>query len=92
MRQTEIRAKLSRANLASRWSGTRPTGSRQTGTRQKGRAKVDWQLSKQLRTSSARRDLGVVIYANQSDTQLNYLRVAIELFQLVFFTKPLSNN
>ena len=36
--------------------------------------------------------LGVVIYANQSDTHVNYLRIAIELFQLVFFTKSLSNN
>ena len=34
-------AKLSRAKLASRRSGTRPTGPRQTRTRQKGRAKLD---------------------------------------------------
>ena len=44
------------------------------------------------RALSARRALCVVIYANQSDTQVNYLRIAIELFQLVSFTKPLSNN
>ena len=36
--------------------------------------------------------LGAVIYTNGSDTRLNSERVAIELGQLVFFTKPLSNN
>ena len=36
--------------------------------------------------------LGAVIYTNGSDTRLNSERVAIELGQLVFFAKPLSNN
>ena len=43
-------------------------------------------------SNGVRRLLGAVIYANQSDTRLNSERVAIELGQLVFFAKPLSNN
>ena len=43
-------------------------------------------------SNGVRRLLGAVIYANQSDTRLNSERVAVELGQLVFFAKPLSNN